>query len=128
MSSIYLAFLNQHGSIDNQGNHSVCWIPGDAFNKLPIRRWKYNRPSDEDRVKEIHEYMKISKRVDGIIYLACINNELVCYEANHRREAMKGIDGLHNVVIDIIWNATDELIKQEFLRLNKAISVPELYL
>lgn len=128
MASFYLAFLTQHGSIDNQGEHSVCLVPANAFNSLPIRRWKYNRPSDEDRVKEIHEYMKVSKRVDGMVYLACVNNELVCYEGNHRREAMKGIEGVHNVLVDIIWNATDEMVKEEFVRLNKAVSVPELYL
>lgn len=127
--SFYLPFLLQNNaSIDNQGDHSVCWIPANVFNQLPIRRWKFNRPPDEERVAEIHEYMKTSKRLDGIIYLACINNELVCYEANHRREAMKGIEGLHNVLVDILWNATDEKVKEEFVRLNKSVSVPELYL
>lgn len=127
--SFYLPFLLQNNaSIDNQGDHSVCWIPANVFNRLPIRRWKFNRPPDEERVAEIHEYMKTSKRLDGIIYLACINNELVCYEANHRREAMKGIEGLHNVLVDILWNATDEKVKEEFVRLNKSVSVPELYL
>ncbi len=127
--SFYLPFLLQNkASIDNQGDHSVCWIPANVFNQLPIRLWKFNRPPDKDRVAEIHEYMKTSKRVDGIIYIACVNNELVCYEANHRREAMKGIEGLHNVLVDILWNATDEKVKEEFVRLNKAVSVPELYL
>ena len=127
--SFYLPFLLQNNtSIDHQGEHDVCWIPANVFNQLPIRRWKFNRPPDEERVAEIHEYMKTSKRLDGIIYLACINNELVCYEANHRREAMKGIEGLHNVLVDILWNATDEKVKEEFVRLNKSVSVPELYL
>ena len=127
--AIYLPFLLQNNaSIDHQGTHDVCWIPAKVFNQLPIYRWKYNRPCDPDRVAEIREYMKTSKRVDGVIYLACINNQLVCYESNHRREAMRGLDDLHNVLIDIIWSATDEMIKEEFLRLNKAVSVPELYL
>lgn len=127
--AFYLPFLLQNNaSIDHQGTHDVCWIPANVFNQLPIRRWKYNRPCDADRVAEIREYMKTSRRVDGVIYLACIDNELVCYESNHRREAAKGMDTLHNVLIDIIWNATDEIVKDEFLRLNKAVSVPELYL
>ena len=127
--SFYLPFLLQNkASIDHQGDHSVCWIPANIFNQLPIRLWKFNRPPDKERVSEIHEYMNTSKRVDGIIYLACVNNELVCYEANHRREAMKGVEGLHNVLVDILWNATDEKVKDEFVRLNKAVSVPELYL
>lgn len=127
--SFYLPFLLQNkASIDHQGDHSVCWIPANVFNQLPIRLWKFNRPPDKERVSEIHEYMNTSKRVDGIIYIACVNNELVCYEANHRREAMKGVEGLHNVLVDILWNATDEKVKEEFVRLNKSVSVPELYL
>lgn len=127
--AFYLPFLLQNNaSIDHQGTHDVCWIPAKVFNQLPVRRWKYNRPCDVDRVAEIHEYMKTSNRMDGVIYLACIGNELVCYESNHRREAIKGLDTLHNVLIDIIWDATDEMVKSEFIRLNKAVSVPELYI
>jgi hypothetical protein len=128
MASFYLAFLNQNASVDHQGNHSVCWVPYEMFKQLPIHRWKYNRPSDPERVAEIREYMKTSKRLDGMIYLACINNELVCYESNHRREAMKGLDEMHNILVDVLWNADDEMVKEEFMRLNKAVSVPELYL
>jgi hypothetical protein len=128
MASFYLAFLNQKASVENQGNHSVCWVPSDMFNQLPIRRWKFNRPCDEERVAEIREHMNTSRRLDGVIYLACINNELVCYESNHRREALKGIGTIHNILVDVLWNATDEMVKEEFVRLNKAVCVPELYL
>jgi len=68
-----------------------------------------------------------SKRVDGIIYLACVDKELVCYESNHRREALNGLTDVHHILVDILWDATDEMVKAEFLRLNKAVSVPELY-
>jgi hypothetical protein len=71
--------------------------------------------------------MDQSKRMDGMLYLACINKELVCYESNHRREALVGLEGMHPILVDILWDATDESVKAEFLRLNKAVSVPELY-
>jgi hypothetical protein len=110
------------------GDHCVYWIPIKIFNQLPIRRWKFNRPPDKDRVAEIHEHMKHTQRMDGIVYLAFVEGELVCYESNHRREALRGLDELADVLVDIIWNATDDLVKSEFVRLNKAISVPELYI
>ena len=119
-------YLKDNSSVDVQGSHSVYWMPADVFMKLPIKRWKYNRPEDTTRVAEIREWINTSKRVDGVIYLACIDNELVCYESNHRREALKGVGGVHNILVDIIWDTTDEGIKQEFMRLNKAVSVPEL--
>jgi alpha-L-fucosidase len=81
-----------------------------------------------DRVAEIHAHILASKRGDGIIYLADVGGEVVCYESNHRREALKGVpDDIAPVLVDLLWNATDEIVKQEFMRLNKAVSVPELY-
>lgn len=110
------------------GSHSMYWVPVKLLNSFPIKRWKHNRPADEDRVTEIREAIKSKGRMDGQIYIASINDELVCYESNHRREALKGLDNLAMILVDVIWNATHELVKEEFLRLNKAVSVPELYL
>jgi hypothetical protein len=127
-----MAHLLQKYLADNcpntvQNNHSVYWIPCSIFNELPIKRWKHNRPPDKERITEIRTFMEQSKRMDGILYLACINKELVCYESNHRREALSGLEGMHPILVDILWDATDESVKAEFLRLNKAVSVPELY-
>lgn len=121
-------YIQDNSSQDVQGEHTVYWMKASVFAQLPIKRWKYNRPPDESRIAEIRDHILKTKRVDGILYLACINNEIVCYEANHRREAMKGIEGLHNILVDMMWDTSDEIIKQEFLRLNKAVSVPELFL
>ena len=120
-------YLKDNSSADVQGKHTVYWMAPDVFAKLHIKRWKYNRPEDPQRIAEIREWIEKSKRVDGVIYLACIDNELVCYESNHRREALKGIEGVHNMFVDVLWDATHEEVKQEFHRLNKAVSVPELY-
>jgi hypothetical protein len=127
-----MAFLQKYLT-DNaiggpHGNHSVYWITCDIFSQLPIKAWKYNRPPDVDRITEINRHMNETKRMDGIIYLACVDNEIVCYESNHRREALRGLEGMNQLLVDIIWNATDEIVKEEFLRLNKAVSVPELYI
>lgn len=111
----------------SHGSHQICIIPLDIFNKLPIKRWKHNRPPDKDRVAEIHNYMIESKRVDGMIYLACVDKDMVCYESNHRREALIGLTDVQPILVDILWDATDDQVKSEFLRLNKAVSVPELY-
>jgi hypothetical protein len=116
-----------NASHDDQGNHTVYWMPYTTFIKLKVKMWKYNRPCDEERVAEIREWISESKRVDGVIYLACVDDELVCYESNHRRLALEGLEGLHNILVDILWDATDEDVKKEFQRLNKAVSVPELY-
>jgi hypothetical protein len=127
-----MAYLQKFLSDDrvwrySHGSHQICIIPIDIFNGLPIKKWKHNRPPDKDRVAEIHTYMKESKRVDGLIYLACVDKELVCYESNHRREALVGLTDVQSILVDILWDATDDMVKAEFMRLNKAVSVPELY-
>ena len=121
----YLSDNNVAGG--EHGSHHVYWVPLNIFNELGIERWKYNRPPDADRVAEIHAFIKQSKRVDGMLYLACVNKKLVCYESNHRREALVGITEVAPILVDIMWDATDEQVKTEFLRLNKAVSVPDLY-
>lgn len=109
------------------GSHAIYWVPIAVFNDLPVSLWKHNRPPDEGRVAEIHAYMTESKRMDGIIHLAFVNNQLVCYESNHRREALKGLTEMAHILVDVMWDATDDLVKQEFFRLNKSVSVPELF-
>lgn len=122
-------YLSKNATGGQHGSHHVYWIPIAVFNQLPITMWKFNRPPDTGRIAEIREATKSAKRVDGLIYLAWVNDKLVCYEANHRREALKEDmpSDMAPILVDILWNATDELVKQEFLRLNKSISVPELY-
>jgi hypothetical protein len=127
MAHFYQKFLAENCSGTVQNNHYTYWVPQSIFNELPIKRWKHNRPPDNDRVAEIHEFMNQTKRMDGMLYVACVNKELVCYESNHRREALIGIEGMNPILVDILWDATDEMVKSEFLRLNKAVSVPELY-
>lgn len=127
--SIFKEFLANpaNASSDVQGNHTVYWMPYHTFAQLPIEMWKFNRPLDETRVTEIREWIAQSKRVDGVIYLACVDKKIYCYESNHRREALRGLTGIHNILVDILWEATDDDVKAEFQRLNKAVSVPELY-
>lgn len=125
-------FLTNHGATGgaHANGHYVYWVPLSTFNQLPVVPWKFNRPPDMSRVAEIRAFMQESKRADGLIYLAYIKDRLICYESNHRREALKADmpPDMAHILVDIIWDATDELIKQEFMRLNKAISVPDLYI
>lgn len=120
-------FLDDNSDGGQHGSHYVYWIPPNVFNELNIKRWKYNRPSDPDRVKAIRDYVHTSKRVDGIIYLALVDHELVCYDGNHRREAIKGILDMTAIIIDVLWEADDKIVGEEFKRLNEAVSVPEFY-
>jgi hypothetical protein len=120
-------YLDENTTGGKHGDHYIYWIPPKVFEELNVKRWKFNRPADTDRVKVIHEYMKKSKRVDGMIYLAFVDHDIVCYDGNHRREALKGVEGMNMILVDMIWEANDELVGEEFKRLNESVSVPEFY-
>ena len=124
------AFLRQNNvpGIQHGSNHQLWWVPIKLFNQLPIEKWEFNRDPDMDRVAEIRDHVMRAKRADGIIHLADIKNKIVCYESNHRREALKGIEECADVLIDLMWNTNDDELKEEFRRLNKAVSVAELYI
>ena len=106
-------------------NRKVYKIPTKVFLELDVERWKYNRPADEQRVKEIRKSYKIKKHMAGCIFLAECDGDLVCYDGNHRRLAL--ISCVRYLIVDIMWNVSSNEIKQEFIDINKCVSVPELY-
>lgn len=105
---------------------NIYAIPMEKFKTLDVKQWKFNRPPDLTRIPEIRDWMSQFRRMDGVLNLAYISGEgLVCFEGNHRRLALEGLD--IPVLVDIVWDVTDETINHEFRRLNKAVSVPDLY-
>ena len=105
---------------------NIYAIPMEKYKTLDVKQWKFNRPPDMTRIPEIRDWMSQFRRMDVVLNLAYISGEgLVCFEGNHRRLALEGLD--IPVLVDIVWDATDETINHEFRRLNKAVSVPDLY-
>lgn len=102
-----------------------------------VEMWKYNRPPDHARVDEIKGYIDKTGVIDGIIYLAEIEEggciKYVCYDGNHRRLAVKGCGETKDayekrVLVHLLLNADNNLIKDRFIALNQANPVPELYM
>lgn len=91
-----------------------------------IKKWKHNRPHDEHRVLKLRKYQNLQKHVNGTIHLAYLKEEgLVCYEGNHRFQALT--TEVPHVVVDIMWNASFDDVKREFLAINSGENVSELY-
>ena len=124
MSAPIQAFLASH----RIPSTNIYAVPPDIFRKLDIKTWKYNRPPTEPRISEIREWNSQFNRMDGVLNLAYIPGEgLVCFEGNHRRLALKDLDRPITVLVDILWDVTDEVVMHEFRRINKSVSVPDLY-
>lgn len=108
---------------------NVYAIPNFKFQQLDVKQWKHNRPADMSRVTEIHNWMAQFNRMDGVINLAYIPGDgLVCFEGNHRRLALKSLPNPLTVMVDIVWDATNDIVIHEFSRINKAVTVPEIYI
>jgi len=62
--------------------------------------------------------------MNGTIHLAWLFDEgLVCYEGNHRLQALR--EEVEFVTVDILWNVTEVEIAREFKSINSAQSVSE---
>lgn len=129
MSSTLQSLLKKHHLTTN-GIHDIYKIPVnliiDLTKKGIITRWEKNREEDAKRVEEIKVYTAKRGYMDGVISFAYHNDKLCCYDGNHRRMAINA--KLSSILIDIIWKADNKIIVHEFNMINKAISVPEIYL
>lgn len=110
------------------GDHETYVFPIDEFRSLGMRSWKFNRPVDESRISEIREAMDVNAHVDGPLYVAFVRGDgFVHYEGGHRAVALHTTTNVNHVMVDMLWDVDDTRITEEFKRLNKAISVPTLY-
>lgn len=110
------------------GDHETYVFPIEEFRSLGARPWKYNRPVDETRIDEIRSAIDENAHVDGAIYMAYQQGGFVHYEGGHRARALQSTVNAKYVLVDMLWDVDDARICQEFKRLNKAISVPSLYI
>jgi len=88
--------------------------------------WSRNRAPDIKRVEKIKNYILEKNIVDGIIYLAKINEGLICYDGNHRREALKLIDKDFPIYVSILENPSDLFLEEKFRDLNKCVPISDL--
>jgi hypothetical protein len=106
-------------------------------NNIEIVNWKYNRPYDPLRIKEIAKTMITTNYVDGIIYIVCNDTDpenivYECYDGIHRIETMKYLqtkysDVNHKILIHYTSEYNESEIKVKFEALNKCVPVPEIY-
>ena len=130
MSAVFKTYFNTKLCTGYMsGDHAMYVMNSEDIITLAaegnLKLWSRNRPADELRVAEIREIIKKTEHVDGTIRVAFIKDEgLVCYEGNHRRMAL--IPGVL-VIVDILWDVDQDRVVEEFVHVNRAVSVPDLY-
>lgn len=120
----------QFGSIIHVFNKNEFMVSSNNKLLSNIESWKYNRPPDIGRINDIKNNILKIGYVEGIIYIAFIldENKYVCYDGNHRRIAMNEISTTLPCIIHLYMDVTHNMIKERFISINSAISVPEIYI
>ena len=120
--------MNQVGTLSYQsGNHTGYVVSSDVVNTI-VKKWRGNRDPDSTRVIEIKEYMVLHVYVP-VISVALLDGNLLCYDGNHRREAILMLNDATPVLLDVLYCPQGENdIIREFIALNKTVPVSELHL
>ncbi len=107
----------------------VLYMSDGTFLTKNVKSWKYNRPPDNEKITEIVKVISETNcnSIEGIIYVAHIDGEYVCYDGNHRLEALKLLKTKKLVLVDIMEASAHTEIKTRFVELNKSNPVSELY-
>ena len=119
---VYGKFITKHG------NHLLYLADSHVITRNS-KIWSQNRPPDTLRIEELKRYIEQIGYVDGILYFANIPDEgLVCYDGNHRREALNLINKSFKIFINVIESPSYRYLCDKFVSLNKCVPVTELYL
>jgi hypothetical protein len=122
--------------------HILFAIPIHDFLQLPIKNWRFNRPVDKLRSKEIAAYLTKTKQpMETVFYLVKTDKGYEVLDGIHRYTALKmlmeepvdyitGLVGYSEaeVLVNIRFDASDGTCVDVFKSLNKSIPVPDLYM
>lgn len=109
---------------------------GDSNKIFNIRNWEGQRQIDVERAREISKCIKQTECVPGMIHCAEIQRNgktfLRIFDGGHRVYASKLLyeetNNIYKILLRVVKNTNDDLVKKEFYELNMSICVPELYL
>lgn len=97
--------------------------------------WKYNRTLERDKINEIKRYVTDKSILDSVIYFYLHNDNLICYDGNHRLQALKDLYNETCLDIKVLCyinipqtNSIDIEIRDHFNLLNTNTPIPDIYL
>lgn len=116
-------------------SHKLFKTTVAEFLTMPIKNWRFNRPVDKARSKEIAQHIQ-SKPIETLFYLAEIDGTYEVLDGIHRYTALKMLpvdyitDSIATsyVLLNIRINPTEGELVDFFKSFNKSIPVPDLYL
>ena len=111
------------------GHHGYL-IKYSLFEPLCTGKWSRNRESDKVRVLEMLDFYNSGGYIPPIIHIAELDEGLVCYDGNHRRELFKIIKDVEDIliIVDVVFNSSQYTVYNIFENINKSVQVPAIYL
>ena len=115
--------------VKTAGKQTTYLLDVRTLRDMGAKRWSRQRPADEARVEEIRSRIAEKKDVQGVISMAWHPKEnLIVYDGQHRWCACCPMEEPSiRVLVEIMWDATEEEIVESFQSINRSVSVPELY-
>ena len=98
--------------------------------KYQLINWNKNRPVCDVRATEIAKYYEQNniKIIPGIIYVWYNNNKYQLIDGLHRYTAALKLNKNIKVILHINYSTNEQDIIDEFININKSISIPSIYL
>jgi hypothetical protein len=114
--------------IYSYGNHKVFSIPFNCVDPI-LKKWSKNRDPDENRVNEMVKFVEEGGHIiDQCLYLAELPDEgLVCYDGNHRKEVFRKLNYQNIILINVLFNSSQNQVLECFKKINLAVQVPTIY-
>jgi len=114
-------------------SESICILDSSDLLDYAIT-WKYNRSINDNKVTQIKEYIYDKSILDTMLYFYIDCNNLICYDGNHRLQALKELyiknETLNIKVICHIMtpktNNIDIEIRDHFVILNLNTPIPDI--
>lgn len=119
-------YFNKHNHIITLNSNEHYYKVNSNNIKTYIEKWEHNRDLDNDKITMILNAFENKKLSPGIIYIAELNDKFICYDGNHRIEALNNINC--DLICHVIFNATDKMIKNNTQNINKMTPTPDAIL
>lgn len=121
----------ENNIIYNNNKETIIIYNQEELKNKPLINWEKNRPPDLIRIKQIKDYFEQNNLniVPGIISIWLKNNQYVVYDGIHRLMAYLDtrITDM-KIIIRLVSTDKEKDIIDDFLNINKSISIPSIYL
>ena len=121
---------NTRTTLYENGNTKLYFLKLNQLSISDIANWTKNRPPDNVRIEQIRKYYQDNNvdLVPGIVSAWKKDNYYIVYDGIHRLLAAYQYSQDMSLVLQVNSTVREQDIIDDFLNINKSVSVPSIYL